>query len=248
MKSMRYFTMAAVFASFAPAAHAYEPAGTPDDWPSSIPDTKHFGMIMSDRLERGFADEGDSYVWDLQGWYGGDFNRLWVKTEGEGLESESPEEAELQLLYSKMVAPFWDWQVGVRHDFSPDPERSHLVMGVQGVAPYEFEVDSALFVSDEGDVTARLEAEYDLRITQRLILQPRLELNGAFSEISAIGIGKGLNGVEAGLRLRYEFRREFAPYVGVSRRRLHGDTADFARDDGEPTSVTSFVVGFRMWF
>lgn len=239
---------AAALVLSAAQAFAYEPAGTPDDWPKPVMDDQPFGMLLTDRLEAGFADELDSYVWDVQGWYGGDRDRLWMKSEGEGEQGHSPEDAELQLLFGRMFAPFWDWQVGVRHDFRPRPDRSHLVLGVQGVVPYEFELDSALFVSDEGDVTARLEAEYDLRITQRLILQPRFELNAALSEDRAIGLDSGINKTELGLRLRYEIRRELAPYVGISREQLHGGTADLARDEREPTSVTSLVLGFRAWF
>lgn len=227
---------------------AYEPAGTPADWPNPIPDQEPFWMFLSDRLETRYADEADTYLWDLQGWYGGDFNRLWVKTEGEGEHGESPESAELQMLFSRRFSPFWDWQVGLRHDFNPNPERTHLVLGLQGVVPYKFEWDSALFVSDEGDVTARIEAEYDLRITQRLIIQPRLEINAAATDVPELGIGSGLNNIELGLRLRYEFKREFAPYIGVSWEQRYGDTADLARLRGESTSVTSIVLGIRAWF
>ena len=229
-------------------AHADKSAGTPDEWESPIPKPGPFGMFLIDRLEIGFADEVDTYVWDAQGWYGGDRNRFWFKTEGEGEQWESPEDAELQVLYSRLFAPFWDWQVGARHDFRPEPNRTHLVVGIQGLAPYEFEIDSALFLSNKGDVTARFEAEYELKLTQRLILQPRFELNAAASDIDDIGVGSGINGSELGLRLRYEFKREFAPYVGISWEQLYGETATFARDESEPTSVTSFVVGVRMWF
>jgi len=228
-------------------AWSYEPAGTPADWPNPIPD-KLYGMVLSDRLEARYADEVDTYVWDVQGWYGGDYNRLWVKTEGEGEQGASPESAELQLLFSRRFSAFWDWQVGVRHDFEPEPERSHLVVGLQGVVPYEFEWDSALFVSDEGDVTARIEAEYDLRVTQRMVLQPRLEINAAASDVPELGLGSGLNSTELGIRLRYEFKREIAPYIGVSWEKSYGDTADFSQQEGEPVSVTSFVVGIRAWF
>jgi len=119
---------------------------------------------------------------------------------------------------------------------------------MQGVIPYEFEWDSALFVSDKGDVTARIEAEYDLKISQRLILQPRLELNASASEVPELGLGSGLNNTELGVRLRYEIRREFAPYVGVSWEKLYGGTADFSELEGEPASVVSIVVGIRAWF
>jgi len=245
---MRRQLVAAVTLMLSPWAWSYEPAGTPDDWPNPIPDQKPFWMVLSDRFETRYAGDVDTYLWDAQGWYGGDYSRLWIKTEGEGEHGESPENAELQALFSRRFAPFWDWQVGVRHDFEPGPARSHLVLGLQGVAPYEFEWDSALFVSDEGDVTARIESEYDLRITQRLIVQPRLELNVAGADIPELGIGSGINSTELGVRLRYQFKREFAPYIGVSWEKLYGDTADLSRLGGEPTSVTSVVLGIRAWF
>ena len=122
------------------------------------------------------------------------------------------------------------------------------MFGVQGLAPYWFEVDAAAFVSDDGDVSARLEAEYELFLTQKLILQPRAELDFAVQDVPELGIGSGLSTAEAGLRLRYEFRREFAPYIGVSWRRAFGETADFTRADGEDVESISFVAGLRLWF
>ena len=122
------------------------------------------------------------------------------------------------------------------------------MLGLQGLAPYKFEVDSSLFVSDDGDASLRLEAEYDLRITQRVVLQPRMELNAAFSDVPEYGLGSGVNETEVGLRLRYEIRREFAPYLGIQWKRLDGETRDLAREEGEPTSVTSLVAGIRFWF
>lgn len=227
---------------------AYEPAGTPPDWEMPMHEPGSYWKLLADRIEAGFSDDRDTYAWDVQGWYGGDRKRLWIKSEGEGAQGESPEHAELQLLYGQMFAPFWDWQIGIRYDFEPDPSRSHLVLGVQGVIPYRLEFDGALFVTEEGDVTARIETEYDLKITQRLVLQPRVELNAAFSDDREIGMGSGLNSTAVGLRLRYEFRREFAPYLGIEWEQLYGDTKDFAKDAGESGSLTSFVIGIRGWF
>lgn len=244
----RSVPLAAALVLFAGRAFAYEPAGTPDDWPSPIMHPKAYGMLLSDRLEARYAGEQDGYLWDIQGWYGTDRDRWWLKTEGEGESGSSPDHAELQLLFGRAFAPFWDWQVGVRHDLRPRPDRTHLVLGLQGVAPYEFEIDSALFVSENGDVTARVEAEYDVRVTQRLVLQPRVELNASASEDHATHLDSGFNSTELGLRLRYEVRQEFAPYIGISWEQLYGGTADRARAEGEPTSVTSFVIGLRAWF
>lgn len=231
----------------AAAAGAEEAGGVPEDWPPPIMGGHSYGMLVGDRLEAGFGDT-DGYLWDVQGWYGGGHSRWWIKTEGEGEQGGSPGHAELQVLHSRMFSPFWEWKAGVRHDFRPGPSRSHLVLGLIGTAPYEIEIDSALFVSNEGDVRVRLEAEYGLHVTQRLILQPRLELNAAFTEDRAIGIGSGLNRTEVGLRLRYEIRRELAPYVGVSWKRLHGETADLGRLRGEDGSVSAIVLGIRAWF
>lgn len=136
--------------------------------------------VILDRLEAGFGDGGETYLWDVQGWTGGDINRFWWKSEGERDFNGALEDAEVQALYSRAVTPFWDLQAGVRQDFRPDGEdTTHLVLGLQGLAPHWWEVDAAAFLSTDGDLTARVEAEYDLRITQRLILQPRLEIDAS---------------------------------------------------------------------
>ena len=209
----------------------------------------HTTAVIIDRLEAGFGDGGDTYLWDVQGWSGGDINRFWWKSEGEGDFDGNLEEAELQALYSRAITPFWDVQAGVRQDFRPDGEdTTHLVLGLQGLAPHWFEVDAAAFLSTEGDLTARVEAEYDQRITQRLILQPRLEIDASASDIPGLEIGSGLSSVEAGLRLRYEFRKEFAPYLGVEWSRALGNTADYLEARGGEAEHTRFVVGLKAWF
>ena len=205
-------------------------------------------MLLVDRLEYRARDGGDGYAWDAEGWYGGDYDRLWIKSEGEGKFGESPEQAEVQALYSRAIDPWFNLQAGLRHDFRPDPERTHLVFGIQGLAPYWFEVDGSLFLSDKGDLTARLEAEYDQRITQQLILQPAVEIDLALQDVPELGIGAGLSSAEAGLRLRYEIVPEFAPYVGVEYERAFDDTADFARAAGEDVGGWSLLVGLRTWF
>ena len=205
--------------------------------------------VIIDRLEAGFGEEDESYLWDVQGWSGGDINRFWWKSEGEGDFDGGLEEAELQTLYSRAVTPFWDVQAGVRQDLHPDGEdTTHLVLGLQGLAPYWWEVDAAAFLSTEGDLTARVEAEYDQRLTQRLILQPRLEIDASTSDIPELEIGSGLSSVEAGLRLRYEFRKEFAPYVGIEWSHAFGDTADHIEAAGGEAETTRFVLGLKAWF
>lgn len=205
--------------------------------------------VIIDRLEAGFGDDSETRLWDAQGWTGGDINRFWWKSEGEGDFNDGPEEAELQGLYSRAVTPFWDVQAGVRQDLRPDDEdTTHLVLGLQGLAPYWWEIDAAAFLSTEGDLTARVEAEYDQRITQRLILQPRVEIELSASDIPELEIGAGLSSIEAGLRLRYEFRREVAPYVGVEWSRVFGDTADYIESRGGEADDTRFVVGLKAWF
>jgi copper resistance protein B len=154
----------------------------------------------------------------------------------------------LQALYSRAISPHWDLQAGVRHDIKPNPSQTYVVIGMQGLAPYWFELDSALFLSEDADISVRVEAEYEFRLTQRLLLQPRLELNIAFSEDAEIGVGAGLSNSELGLRLRYEITREFAPYIGVSWAHAYGKTEKLQRAAGEDSNQLSFVAGLRFWF
>jgi copper resistance protein B len=206
------------------------------------------GKLLVDRLEARIRDGRDGYAWDAQGWYGGDIDKLWVKTEGEGEFGGGVEAAEVQALWSHAIGPFFDLQAGLRYDIRPRPDRGYLVLGVQGLAPYWFEVDAAAFLSDKGDLTARVEAEYDQRITQKLILQPRVEFDLAAQDVPELGIGSGLSTAELGIRLRYEFKPQFAPYVGVEYERALGDTADFRRAGGEDVGGWSVLLGVRAWF
>ena len=196
------------------------------------------------RVQKG----GDAYRWDGEGWFGGDIDRFVVKTEGEGAVRGGLESGEVQALYSRAIDPWFNLQAGVRHDFKPGPARTYATVGFEGIAPYWFEVEGALFLSDKGDLLGRLEGYYDQRITQHLILQPRAELNFAAQDIPANGIGSGLSDAELGLRLRYEIKREFAPYVGISWESKVGDSARFARATGGKVQATSLVVGIRAWF
>ncbi len=190
----------------------------------------------------------DGFRWDGEGWYGGNINRVTVKSEGEAVFGEGVEAAEIQLLYSRAIDPYFNLQAGVRQDLGPGPKRTYATVGFEGLAPYWIEVEGALFLSNKGDMLARLEAYYDQRITQRLILQPRAEVNFALQDVPESSIGSGLSDVEIGLRLRYEIAKEFAPYIGVDWAKKAGQTARYARAAGEDAGQTSFVAGIRFWF
>lgn len=221
----------------------------------AVTGTVHAGMIddplltnvLVDQLEIRVADGDTPLVWDVEGWLGKDLNKIWLKTEGEYIDGHF-EEAELQALYSRAVAPFWDMQVGWRRDIRPRPDRDWLTFGIKGLAPYYFDVDAAFFVGENGRTAARLQVEYDIMLSQRLILAPEIELNLYGEDDPDVGIGSGLADIEAGLRLRYEVRREFAPYIGVNWTQLYGDTADFARMEDASTSSFQLVLGIRSWF
>jgi len=205
-------------------------------------------FVQADRFEYQRNKGSNALLWDGQGWIGGDYNRFWLKTEGEYLgEAGKLEDAEIQGLYSRPISPFFDFQAGVRQDLQPGARRTFGVVGVQGLAPYWFEVDAGLFISHDGDVSAGVETEYEMRLTQRLILQPRAELNFALHDVERLAIGPGLSTAESGARLRYEFKREFAPYIGVAWVRAAGATADFLRRGGKTPSNLSIVVGIRFW-
>jgi copper resistance protein B len=212
-------------------------------------DDQIYTFFQLDQNEYRLNDNGDNlYVWDAQGWAGTDYDKLYLKSKGELVLDDTLEKAEIQVLYSRLISDFFDAQLGVRYDFEPDPERVYGVLGLQGLAPQFFEVDAAFFVSEKGDVSARFEAEYELFITQRLILQPSAELDIALQEVMELGIGSGPNSVELGLRLRYEVAREIAPYIGVHYERDLFNTADFTRDEGGEVDAVSFVAGLRLFF
>lgn len=212
---------------------------------------EHGGTIVSRVMlnlgEVGFGEGDPVFRWEGEGWIGGDINRFVLKSEGEASDGDI-ETAEVQALYSRAVSPYFDVQAGIRYDLEPSPNRTYAVIGFEGVAPYWFETSGAVFVSNEGEVRARLEGSYDARLTQRLILQPRAEVNLAAEDIPDLGIGAGVTDVELGLRLRFEIRREFAPYIGVSYESQLGDTADFTEAAGGDASDTRFVIGIRAWF
>lgn len=210
-------------------------------------DRARYLYLFADNLEQatGFAAKPVRFEGDA--WYGGSYNRLWVKLDGDvGTHGDGQGEVEIQALFSHLVSSYWDLQAGVRVDRAWGDlgrTRSHLALGLQGLAPYWFEVEAALFISTSGDVSANLQASYELLFTQRLILEPEIEVN-----VPAWGVASGFTDTEVGLRLRYEFRREFAPYLGYIWQRSFGGTADLRRNAGEPLHRRSLVAGFRMWY
>ncbi|MFW1678609.1 copper resistance protein B [Pontibacter sp. JAM-7] len=205
------------------------------------------GMVKFDQLEFRDASEGKPLVWEAEAWLGYDLNKVKLKTRGERLDGVT-ESAELQLLYSRAIDPNWDLQLGVRHDFLPKPDRTWGVVGVEGLAPWYLETDAALFIGESGQTGIRLKTEYELMLTQRLVLVPELQLTAYGKNDLQYGIGSGLSDLELGIRLSYEFKREFAPYIGLNWERLLGKTADLARDEGHETNDLQWVVGVRFWF
>ncbi len=212
-----------------------------------VDDDPLLAMFMLDQLEVRDTDAGNVTAWNADAWAGKDLNKLWLKTEGEYHQGET-EEAELQLLYSRALSAFWNAQIGWRRDFRPHPRRDWAALGVKGLAPYLFEVDLTLFLGKEGRSAARLDAEYEYLFSQRLILSPEAEINVYGKDDPALGHGRGVSDVTLGLRLRYEIRREFAPYIGFQWTGLYGDQADYARAAGKDTREMVGLAGIRAWF
>ncbi len=218
-----------------------------DDARAEMDDDPLLITVILDQMEARDAGGDNTLSWDGEGWLGKDLKKIWFKTDGERTAGDTGE-AELQLLYSKAIAGYWDIQLGVRHDFEPSPSRSWAVLGFKGLAPYFFDIDAAAFIGESGRVALRFEAEYELLLTQRLILTPDIEINLHGQNDPEVGIGSGLSDIETGLRLRYEIRRQFAPYIGVNWTKLFGNTADFTNIAGRDTSEAQLVIGLRAWF
>jgi len=215
--------------------------------PMHTADTQNFASLLADRLERVDARSDSFTAWDIQARFGRDFDKWVVRSEGEFTRG-TVEFARIELLWSHAIANFWDIEAGWRHDIGEAPDQDWLAVGVQGLAPYWFEIGATAYLSKGGQTALRLNAEYDLRMTQRLILQPSLEFNAFGQRDEARGVGSGPADLTAGVRLRHEISRQFAPYVGVEWRRLFGRTADLARDEGAATIDTRLVAGVRLWF
>lgn len=212
-----------------------------------LADEHNFGSLLVDRLEVVKTDDNTSATYDLQAWYGRDYDRAVLKAEG-NLDDGRLEEAQTELLWGHAIATFWDTQLGVSFDSGDGPNRSWLAFGVQGLAPYWFEVDTTAYVGEQGRTALSFEAEYELLLTQKLILQPRIEADLYGKSDTERGLGSGLSDLSLGLRLRYEIRREIAPYLGVEWARKFGETEDLARAAGEDARETRFVAGLRFWF
>ena len=204
-------------------------------------------FVLVDQLERREADGGDPLAWNVRGWIGHNLDKLWMRSEGSRVDGHT-EDAELELLWGHAIARWWDLVVGAREVLRPTPSEHWAAIGVQGLAPYRFDVEATAYLASGGRAALRIESEYELRITNRWFLQPRLEINWYGSDEVARGVGRGLSRVDAGLRLRYEVRREFAPYVGIVKERIFGKTSDIGSGGDEESDDTRIVAGLRFWF
>lgn len=255
------WVLAAAWLALAAAASAEEPLPrvTPEERAAAFPDVSgtdmhaHMhddplsGMLLAEHFEWQGRSGRDALHWDVTGWLGHDMNRLWLRSEGER-ESGNAGEHELELFWGKPVAAWWDVLLGLRHDSGPGPSRSYLALGLQGLAPQWFHVEATGYAGEGGQFGVGLEVDYDWLFTNRLILTLRSEAEAWSDDDERAGIGSGLSTLAAGLRLRYELRREFAPYIGVHWQGIVGNTADLARKAGEERRETSVVAGLRFWF
>lgn len=230
--------------------------------PTGLYPRKDWGLPMDDRMRHLFfladvleyrPDGNDSdFRWDIESWYGGDFNRVWLKSEGEKSTTEDDYDLDVQLLYGRFIKKYYDFQIGARAETrifrGRNETRAHAVIGLEGLVPYRFQIEPLLFISEDGDVSARFTGTRELLLTQRLILQGRLETKVAVQEVEKFGTGSGLNNIEVGVRLRYEIRRELAPYIGVSYERSLFGTEDLIRQEGGDPNQLRFVAGLRVWF
>jgi copper resistance protein B len=207
----------------------------PKSWPAPVMDSEPIAFLLLDRLEYRGQSGKDAWAWDAQGWWGGYTHKLWLKSEGEGEVRGRAERADIEALFARRISPYWHLQAGVRYEARPQPSRTTGVIAIEGLAPYWFEVNASAFIGN--GLAGRLEAEYDQLLTQRWILQPRAEVNFSGSSDEQRSVRSGMNEIELGLRLRYEIRRELAPYVGINWTRRIGEA-----------SVTALVLGVRAWY
>jgi copper resistance protein B len=228
-----------------PPSHVMEPMSNAEMAEiMAMDDAAAFGSIAFDRFE--WREHSDAIAWEGSAWYGGDYNKLMLKSEGES--ADGADHLRTELLWDRTISRWWHMQTGVRHDSGEGPSRTWAAFGIEGLAPYWIELEATAYVGEEGRTALRAEGSYDLRFTQRLILQPQFEINLYGKDDPERGLGSGLSDVQAALRLRYEVRREFAPFIGVHWSRLFGETADIAQAQGSDDSEVQFVAGLKVWF
>jgi copper resistance protein B len=204
-------------------------------------------FVLFDQLEWQSLDGGDSGSWDTKGWVGGDRNRLWFRTEGD-IRDGSVASTQTHVLFGRAFARWWDIVAGIRQDVRPGPAQTWAAVGIQGLAPYWFEVQATAYIAAEARTHIRFETEYDLLLTNRLVLQPLLETEIYGKSDPEHGFGAGLTNLDIGLRLRYEIRREIAPYAGIVWSRKFFGTADIAEAAGESAAGWRLALGMRTWF
>jgi copper resistance protein B len=251
MNACRIVPVVAALIAFVPAAAAQIPAAR--DEPAfgmepvqPVMDRPILAHVIFDQLEGRWNGSNTEFRWEGQGWVGTDYDKLWIKSEGT-LSNGSLEDGQDQFLYSRAITTYFDLQGGLRSDLDSRPTRNWAAFGIQGLAPYFFDLEVTGFVSGEGHLAAKLEASYDLLLTQRLILQPQIEVNLYSKADPARLIGAGFSDIDTGLRLRYEISRKFAPYLGVAYEGKFGQTASYAKRAGESTGDFRFVFGVRIW-
>ncbi|TDH62093.1 copper resistance protein B [Dankookia rubra] len=244
-------------ATFIPAAHAQQGGTASPIYLGSmmaasgvqpVTDNQIFSHLLLNQLEDRSTGSRNRFRWEGQGWIGTDYDRLWLKSEGNVNRTGTMSDGRQEALYGRAISTYFDLQAGVRTDLDSSRGRTWAALGVQGLAVYWFDLEATVYASDSGHFAARLEGSYDLLITQRLILQPQAELNFYSKDDRGRGVGSGLSSFDTGLRLRYEISRKFAPYVGVTYEERFGHSADFARREGERAHDLRFVFGARIWF
>ena len=213
-----------------------------------VMDDTVFAHVLLDQAEDRWNGRNHEFRYDGQGWVGTDYNKLWFKSEGTVLSQGRFADGQHEALYDRAISTFFDLQAGMRVDLDSANARTWAALGVQGLSLYFFDIEATVYASDGGHYAARLEGSYDLLITNRLILQPEAELNFYTKSDPGRRTGSGLSDIDTGLRLRYEFTRKLAPYVGVSYAGLYGQSATFARHEGGPANRVSFTFGLRSWF
>jgi copper resistance protein B len=246
--------LAATFAQFIVAQSVT--SSLPSNLTASLPDSEPpvmdntiFTHVLFDQLEDRTNGPGNELRWDGQDWIGTDMNKFWFKSEGFGTAT-NVQDGDVEALYDRPIPRlrYFDAQAGIREDLDSYPSRTWAALGLEGLAPFYFQLAPTIYIRNGGNLAARIVGSYDLLLTQHWILQPEAELNFYNKDDPARLIGSGLSDIDTGIRLRYEITRKFAPYIGFAYNGKYGNTAIYARSASTGTSNPRFVFGLRLWY